>query len=159
MYPQTAKDESLPRGLLRGLLVFEVLRLAVLTRLMAGGEGEFSSLIYGSPNALFPLMVLFMAADFQRHRAYLPLYTAGKALSVLVLFSAGLFRQEKIIRSILMEEAAFLREAGSLLALALGDLLSVLCGALLILRRKRVSPEEIREIQDPALDTADHGGL
>jgi hypothetical protein len=80
MYPQIAEEKGVPRPLLWGLLIYEALRLAFLTRIMAGGEGDFPSLIFGAPHALFPLMALFMAADFNRYTAYAPLYTAGKAL-------------------------------------------------------------------------------
>jgi hypothetical protein len=141
MYPQSAEEKGVPRPLLWGLLIYEALRLAVFTRIMAGGtgDGEFPPLIFGASNALFPLMALFLAADFNRHAAYAPLYTAGKALSILVLAGSGFFWREKIIQTIMLRGPEFLYTAGGLLIIALGDICSVLCGVFLILRRGKAA--------------------
>jgi hypothetical protein len=154
MYLQTAKEKGVPRALLWGLMMYEILRLAVLTRIMAGGtgDGEFPTLIFGAPQALFPLMTLFLLTDFNRHTAYVPLYTAGKVLSVLALSGAAIFWQDKIVQAVLLKGIDFLYLAGGLLVIALGDVFSAICGALLIPRRKTT-------VQDSAPDTADHGGL
>jgi hypothetical protein len=139
MYPQSAEEKGVPRPLLWGLLIYETLRLAVFTRIMAGGEGEFPSLIFGAPHALFPLMALFMVVDFNRHTAYIPLYTAGKALSVLVLVGSGFFWREKIVQAILLKGLEYLYTAGLLATAALGDIVSVFCGVFLVLRRGKAA--------------------
>jgi hypothetical protein len=151
MYPQSGEEKGVPRPLLWGLLIYEALRLAVFIRIMAGGagDGEFPALIFGAPNALFLLMALFMLADFKRHAAYAPLYTAGKALSVLALAGSGFFWRDKILQTMLLKGQGSLYAAGGLVAAALGDLLSISCGLFLALHRGKA-------IQGPA---ADHGGL
>ena len=151
MYPQNGEEKNVPRPLLWGLLIYDALRLAVYSRIMGGGTGagEFPPLIFGVPNALFPLMVLFMLVDFDRYMAYAPLYSAGKALSILVLAGSGFFWRGRIVQAILLKGPEFLYTAGGLLVIALGDVFSVVCGVFLILRCKRA-------IQGPA---ADHGGL
>jgi hypothetical protein len=141
MYPQSAEEKGVPRLLLWGLLIYEALRLAVFIRIMAGGtgDGEFPSLIFGAPQALFPLMALFMAADFNRHTAYAPLYTAGKVLSILVLAGSGFFWRERIVQTILQRGLEPLYMSGGLMIIALGDILSVFCGVFLILRRNKAA--------------------
>lgn len=151
MHPQNGEEKAVPRPLLWGLLIYEALRLAVLTRIMNGGNGngEFPSLIFGAPNALFPLMALFMLADFNRYTAYAPLYTAGKVLSILVLAGSGFFWRDRIAQTILVKGLEPLYTAAGLLAIALGDIFSVPCGVFLVLRRGQA-------VHCPA---ADRGGL
>jgi hypothetical protein len=145
MYPRNGEEKGVPRPLLWGLLTYEALRLAVLTRIMAGGtgDGEFPPLIFGAPNALFLLMALFMLADFSRYTAYAPLYAAGKALSVFVLAASVLFWRDRILQAVLLKGLGSLYAAGGLLAIALGDVFSVPCGVFLALRGKKA-------VQDPA---------
>jgi hypothetical protein len=149
MYPQNGEGKGVPRPLLWGLLIYEALRLAVLTRIMSGGDGEFPGLIFGAPNALFLLMALFMLVDFNRYTAYAPLYTAGKILSIFVLAGSGFFWRDRIVQTILLKGLGSLYAAGGLLAIALGDIFSVSCGVFLALHGKKA-------IQSPA---ANHGGL
>jgi hypothetical protein len=141
MFPQSAEEKGVPRPLLWGILIYEALRLAVFTRIMTGGggNGEFPSLIFGAPQALFPLMALFMAADFKRYAAYAPLYTAGKVLSILVLAGSGFFWRERIVQTILQRGLEPLYMAGGLVIIALGDIFSVFCGVFLILRRNKAA--------------------
>ncbi|MDR2747640.1 MAG: hypothetical protein LBB77_09375 [Treponema sp.] len=147
MYPQSGEEKDVPQPLLWGLLIYEVLRLTVLIRIMAGGtgDGEFPSLIFGVPNALFPLMALFMLMDFNRYMAYAPLYTAGKVLSILVLAGSGFFWRDKIIQTVLLEGPDLLYAAGGLLIIVLGDIFSVSGAVFLIFHSKRA-------IQGPAAD-------
>ncbi|MDR3174022.1 MAG: hypothetical protein LBU19_07220 [Treponema sp.] len=152
MYPQNGEGKGVSRLLLWGLFIYEALRLAVLARIMGGGtgDGEFPSLIFGTPNALFLLMALFMLADFNRYTVYAPLYTAGKVLSILVLAGSGFFWRDKIVQTILLNGLGSLYAAAGLAVIALGDIFSISCGVFLILHCKRV-------IQGPP--AADHGGL
>jgi hypothetical protein len=118
-----------------GLLVYEVFRLVILIRIMSGellGNG-FPSLIFGAANTLFILMALFMVVDFYRYSVYASLYTAGKIVTVITLISCGFFWQERIIRAIILEDAAPLVER--LATLTLGDLLTAAGGIFLALRR------------------------
>jgi hypothetical protein len=148
---ETAEGNGAPRALRWGLLIYEALRLAVFIQIMTG-EGEFPSMIFGAPNALFLLMALFLLTNFHRYGAYAPLYTAGKVLSVLVLASAAVLRRDEIVQSILLKGIDFLYAAGGLAAVTLGDAFSAICGVFLALHWKKAA-------QDSSLNAADHGGL
>jgi hypothetical protein len=93
---------------------------------------EFTVLAYGTANALFPLMALFLLVDFRRYAAYAPLYTAGKALMVIVLLGSGFFWWNRIIQSIMARGEVLLYSVGGLLGIAVGDLISAGAGILLI---------------------------
>ena len=46
---------------------------------------KFPLLVYTSPNAIFPLMSLFLLVRFKLSRAFIPLYITGKSLSLLCM--------------------------------------------------------------------------
>jgi len=79
--------------LLKPLLFFyeliRVLILAVILLLNTNGNNIFGQLVYITPNALFPLMALFIWLNQERYGAYLPLFLAGKciAISTTLVFS------------------------------------------------------------------------
>ena len=63
--------------------------LLLLNSQLNSGFGLYSGHIplamYTAPNALFPLMSLFLFIFPDRSRAYIPLYITGKAISLLCL--------------------------------------------------------------------------
>jgi hypothetical protein len=66
------------------LFVYELLRLVIL---MVLGFTPVTPLtfpwpMYAVPNALFPLMALFLLLSPPVYRVYLPLYVAGKAIAL-----------------------------------------------------------------------------
>jgi hypothetical protein len=128
------QENPAPLSLRWGLLLYEILRLALLARIMASGiwGEDFAILAYGTANALFPLMALFLLVDFRRYAAYAPLYTAGKALMVMVLVGSGFLWWNRIIQSIMAKGEVLLYSVGGLLGIALGDLVSAGAGILLI---------------------------
>lgn len=74
---------------LRAVLFFyEIVRLLVVLGLivlvMGSGENSgrppFPYLLFAAPNALFPLMSLFVWLRFSDYRAYIGLYVAGKGI-------------------------------------------------------------------------------
>jgi hypothetical protein len=115
-----------PRPLQWVLLIYEAFRLVILTRIMTSGLAgdEFPSLVFGAAQALFPLMALFMLVDIGRYGAYASLYSAGKILGVIVLLSCGIFWKDRLIQAIGMTGEPLLYAVGSLLGIALGDLIS-----------------------------------
>jgi len=52
---------------------------------------KFPLLVYTAPNALFPLMSLFLLIHFDFSRAYIPLYITGKFLGLLCMMVWILF--------------------------------------------------------------------
>lgn len=76
------------------LLVYEILRFSVLAFLFAFFSplegavlaGVFPYLVYLTPNALFPMIALFLFIGFPEYKNYLPLYTAGKLIAVITFY-------------------------------------------------------------------------
>ncbi|MDR3248012.1 MAG: hypothetical protein LBT39_04425 [Treponema sp.] len=156
-----------PRVLQWGLLIYEALRLAVLTWIMTGklsGE-QFPILAFGAANALFPLMALFLLVDIRRYGVYASLYSAGKILGVITLVSCGVFWQDRLIQAIMLNGNALLYTIGSLLGIAMGDLVSAGGGMVLTRYSKRAEAVEAAVSGAVAADlqsikpAADNGGL
>jgi hypothetical protein len=141
-------------------LLYETCRLAALVRIMGPGEGVFPNLIFGAANALFPLMTLFLLADFNCYIAYTSLYTAGKTLSALALVSAGIFQRDRVIQAVMLNGPALLYAAGGLALIALGDTLTAACGLWMVRYARRAkaaaSPEKL---EGPAIDDGENGGF
>jgi hypothetical protein len=154
---------------LRAVLFFyELLRLLVLAILFAVFSplegavkgGVFPYLVYMTPNALFPLMTLFLWLKLEDHRNYLPLYMAGKVIAVAVFYVWGIFSLrtaiglENLGLPNLMEGIVLF---GGSFALNLGDILSVF-GAWMLIRK-------ISKVEEPAgllaggSDQGSDGGL
>jgi hypothetical protein len=79
--------------------VYEMLRLLTLAVFFAVFSplegavkgGIFPFLVYVTPNALFPLMTLFMWLRPKDYRNYLPLYMAGKVIAAAAFYGWGIF--------------------------------------------------------------------
>ncbi|MDR2182092.1 MAG: hypothetical protein LBN92_05365, partial [Treponema sp.] len=109
------------------LLAYDCLRLLVLLALFslfnpgpAGITASFPFLMYTAPNALFPLMSLFLLIRFEASRLYIPLYVTGK-LIVLVCAAAWLLVNLRIAAAqrLLFWTFAALADFGSLLGVVL----------------------------------------
>jgi hypothetical protein len=137
MDDQTAGGAPVLRPLRWGILVYEVFRLAVFIRVMAGESlgDKFPGLAFGAANALFPLMALFLVVDFGRYAPYASLYAAGKILAATVLISCGFLWRDRIFEALFTGKAAVV---GDLLTVALGDLVSAGGGIVLALRSPRI---------------------
>jgi len=53
----------------------------------SAGGASFPYLVYLSANALFPLMTLFLWLRLEEYRNYLPLYIAGKIITVVSFYA------------------------------------------------------------------------
>jgi len=98
-----------------GLFIIECIRIIALAFILIirANESEFSTIvIFAAPAVLFPLMALFIWLDTNRYRAFTPLFTAGKCISVFMLL--GWFI---ITGQVTMFESLIL--SGDLFALAL----------------------------------------
>jgi len=77
------------RPLKPGLFIYECIRLLILAAAFAAlqpvGPEAFPWLVYTAPNALFPLMALFIWLNVSRYGAYLPLFLAGKCVCLFSL--------------------------------------------------------------------------
>ena len=70
------------------LFIYEGMRIfiiAVYAAFLGIGQSAFPAVFFAAPAVLFPLMALFLWLDSSRYRAYLPLFAAGKFISVLSL--------------------------------------------------------------------------
>ena len=125
------------------LFAYETLRLLLLTGVLAFfSEGEsvirggvFPYLVYLSPNALFPLISLFLLLRPGEYRHFLLLYLAGKTIAVILFIvwtifyfppEFGFARVHSFMEGMILLGGAFF--------INLGDALSVL--GVWILKRK-----------------------
>jgi hypothetical protein len=136
------------RPLRISLFLYELLRLLTLAVLFAvfspleGAvkSGVFPYLVYAAPNALFPLMTLFMWLRPKAYRSYLSLYTAGKIIAVAAFYGWGFFAlrspgAENLRTANLME---LLILFGSSFVLNLCDILSIFAGWFLARKIKKM---------------------
>jgi hypothetical protein len=90
-----------------GIFFYDILRVFFLLALLAGVTGDpsgpggmfqgapgglsFPYMVYAAPNALFPLMSLFLLIRPGESTAFIPLYMTGKVISVTALAGWALF--------------------------------------------------------------------
>ena len=127
------------------LFFFDLVRLLLLavsfmlfTAIRIEGTADiFPYLVYLSANALFPLISLFLLIKPLEYINYLPLYIAGKTLSVILFyiwaavflpFEAGFLSSEYYARGILL--------LGCVFFVSLEDALSII-GSLIINKKTR----------------------
>jgi hypothetical protein len=138
------------------LLFYEFIRLFTLLWVVGGAvpqEEAFPWLVYGTANALFLFMALFLLADLSRYRSYIPLYTAGKMLAVFSAMGWVFFSRVQLTWAIMEDSPGILALLGGVLGIAGGDLLSV-AGALVLSRKlKNWKPPEVEA------ETVENGGL
>ncbi|MDR2109865.1 MAG: hypothetical protein LBP32_01010 [Spirochaetaceae bacterium] len=130
------------------LFTYDLIRLIVmigfLTSLMplwGGGENGFPHLVYMVPNALFPLMTLFLRANLNLHRAYLPLYMAGKSIAAGATVGWMVFSLARIDILSLLNNAVFFAGLACTVFFALADMGTIL-GARVLLKGLRKADAE-----------------
>jgi hypothetical protein len=128
------------RPLRLALFFYECIRLFLILGLwslflpLEGGAKSLPCLMYAAPNALFPLIALFMWRDLPVYRVYLGLYTAGKIIILAAFYAWGLFAIQGLVREggggfgIMTAGRVFIRGT---IVLAVGDILSILGGWIL----------------------------
>ncbi|MDR2952361.1 MAG: hypothetical protein LBU82_03870 [Treponema sp.] len=94
-------------------------------------------LVYAAPCVMFPLMALFIWLDICRYRNYLPLFLAGKCVSIAALLVWFI-----VSRQVTMFEGLSISSGVVLIELVLlsGDLLSI-AAVLLIARNALIEAE------------------
>jgi hypothetical protein len=121
------------RPLRAALFLYECIRLVVLMGVFVllrpgDGTGAFPWLVYAVPNALFPLMALFVWRRFSRYGAYVPLYVSGKCIALAAIFGFCLFSRRDVYTAVYLRNPGVFIILGSLLFLLFGDLFSAAGG-------------------------------
>jgi hypothetical protein len=155
------------RPLRIGLLIYDMVRMFIMLDMLLAviplGEEPwprwFPFLVYAAPQALFPLMGLFLLIRPGEYRPFIQLYLAGKTVSLVSALGWTVFSLQALITADTVEGAAsfraflsslalsreFLSVLGGLLLLSVLDALSLLGGALLKKRLEAESPAVPRE--------------
>ena len=71
-----------------GLFIYELIRIMVLAAYVFMQPFDpvgLPRLLYAGSGVLFPLMAMFIWLDVSRYKAYLPLFMAGKCISIFIL--------------------------------------------------------------------------
>ncbi|MDR2258492.1 MAG: hypothetical protein LBE14_05015 [Treponema sp.] len=152
------------RPLRAALFLYECVRLAALIGVFGflrpgDGAGAFPWLVYTVPNALFPLMALFVWRRFSRYAAYVPLYVSGKCIALAAIFGFCLFSRQDLYTAVYLRNPGVFIILGSLLFLLFGDLLSAAGGLALV--KKLQSGEETAgtaPAEIPAKTAGEQGG-
>ncbi|MHB9292163.1 hypothetical protein Holit_01252 [Hollandina sp. SP2] len=129
------------------LFVCEFFRLMVLLGVFAvlgplqeisGGFTNrlFPYVVYMVPNALFPLMTYFLWIRLSLYRSYVPLYIAGKTITLVSLIGWAVFSFRGIIAALNIGARGIL---GFILLLTAADIFSVLGGVLLQTKISRMN--------------------
>jgi hypothetical protein len=146
------------RPLRLALFVYEVLRLVILAFLFvewrAMGERDlFPVLLYAAPNALFPLMALFLLARLSQSGAYAPLYAAGKIIALVTALFWCIFSGNDIINALMMDKPGIILILEGVLGIFTGDVFSAVLLFILIKKLNAAKPD----ISKPAAVLADGG--
>jgi hypothetical protein len=132
------ENSSVLRG---GLFIFECSRFAYLTMaliaLRPGTQAAFSWLVYAVPNALFPLMLLFLWLDFSRYGAYEPLYKSGKCICVFSVI--GWYTFSRRINPAFFTDFGVLHLSRIMAILILIDLFTVVLAGLITVNNKKTA--------------------
>jgi hypothetical protein len=142
--------------------LFRLLLLATLFAFFSPLEGAesgavFPFLAYVSPNALFPLMALFLWLRLEEFRSYLSLYLAGKLIALIAFYAWGIFSFRPALWMDNLGVAPGSVMAGLVLLsgsffLSLGDVFSIF-GSWLLLNKIRTE-----KASGPDLEAGENGG-
>jgi hypothetical protein len=138
------------------LLLYELIRLFTLLWVvgaMAPREDMFPWLVYGTANALFLFMALFLLLDVSWYRSYIPLYTAGKMLAAFSAMGWVFFFRVQLTLAVIEGSPGILALLGGVLGITGGDLLSA-AGALAL-------GQKLKEwkASETVVETVENGGL
>ncbi|MDR0878591.1 MAG: hypothetical protein LBN21_11100 [Treponema sp.] len=128
------------RPLRAALFIYECIRLAVLVgmfMLLRPDGGEFPVLVYSVSNALFLLMAVFLLIDPVKYGSYASLYLAGKCISLFSILLWFVFSRADLYTAQLMENPAVFVVLRALLFLLMGEIISAICGLVLVKKGKR----------------------
>lgn len=138
------------------LFVYDLIRLILMIRLLSvfgfspvhEDSGIFPYLVYAVPQALFPLMTLFILIQFPVYESYIFLYIAGKTIGIVSVFAWIVFSFQNILTSLAVDMAETSAVLGGVLLLAATDALSIGGGVLLKNRLSRAKVPAAEGEQD-----------
>jgi hypothetical protein len=136
------------------LLFYEFVRLLTLLWVVGGvapQEDLFPWLVYGTANALFLFMALFLLLDMPWYRSYIPLYMAGKMLAAFSTLGWVFVSRVQLTLAIVEDSPGILVLLGGVLGIAGGDLLSA-AGALAL-------GQKLKDWKPPEAETVENGGV
>jgi hypothetical protein len=141
------------RPLRAALFIYECVRLVVLLGVFSllrpgGGVDFFPWLVYAAPNALFPLMTLFLWQSVSRWGAYAPLYAAGKCVALVSIVFFWFFSRQNIYTALYLSNPGAFWALGGVLFLLAGDMLSAAGGLALA---GKVREREAARVPPPGL--------
>jgi hypothetical protein len=119
------------------VFVFECIKLVVIiTILIIQGNlpGLFIKILLTAPEALFPLMALFIWLDTDRYKEYIPLFLAGKCIGIFLLLDWFIFSGQVTMIGKMFGSAVYAE-----MILLCGDLLSL--GAVFFISKDIKNPE------------------
>jgi hypothetical protein len=122
-----------------------------------GGAGIFPWPVYAVPNALFPLMTLFLWRQFSRYAAYISLYVSGKCIALASVIGFCVFSWHNISAALYLRNTGAFMVLGSLLFLLMGDLFST-TGGLALAGKSRKSAAAGVPAALPAESSGENGG-
>ncbi|MDR3167209.1 MAG: hypothetical protein LBT93_04640 [Treponema sp.] len=126
------------------LFIYELLRLVLVVGITVGFMPPeengmyylFPYVVYVVPNALFPLMTLFLWLRLEVYRPYLALYMAGKTIAVVCAVVWAVFSIQTILGSLYIGSIDSLVVLGMVCCLFFTDLFSMLGAGFLQSRLK-----------------------
>jgi hypothetical protein len=143
------------------LFIYDLIRLIMLISLLSvfglpraeGEGGVFPYLVYAVPQALFPLMTLFIWIQFPAYESYIFLYIAGKTIGIVSFFAWIIVSFQNILVALTTNIRGTPVIVGSALLLALTDALSIWGGIGLKTRLSRA------ELPAAEPDAPEGGGI
>jgi hypothetical protein len=150
------------RPLRAALFIYEGVRLVVLVWMFSllrpgGGVDFFPWLVYAAPNALFPLMTLFLWQSVSRWGAYAPLYASGKCVALVSIVAFCFFSRQNMYTALYLKNPEAFLAFGSILFLLAGDMLSV-AGGLALAGKVREQGDAARVPPPAVLPVEGNGG-
>jgi hypothetical protein len=138
------------------LFIYDFIRLMVMTSLLmaflplasSNAGGLFPHIFYAIPNSLFTLMSFFLWLRLDAYKPYIALYMAGKILAALAVFSWFIFSVPHIAEVLSVNSAGTFTVMGTVMLLSAGDVLTILGGAVLRKRIRRVQTLRNRVPED-----------
>ena len=123
-----------------GLFIVECARFSFLTGglviLRQNAEAAFPWQMYAVANALFVLMALFLWLDASKYSMYVPLYIAGKSLSLFCEIAGGIV----FLGQISFFEPGISNSLRILAVLVIIDLISLVLALFVCIKNKKQKP-------------------
>ena len=125
------------RPLRLALCILELPRLALILAAVSGSAAGAPTVALAAPQALFPLLAFFAWYDPTRYGSYLPVYAAGKAISLAALLAWLWGAAPAALTSLNAADPSNLQSLAAVASAALLDLAAGLLSVASVLRAAR----------------------